>query len=42
MQFLHSSTLMNAVWKLIFPVVRQTKVMDHQETEQEMDNSTSV
>ncbi|WMV48164.1 hypothetical protein MTR67_041549 [Solanum verrucosum] len=30
------------LWKLIFPVVRQTKVMDHEETEQQMDNSTSV
>uniref|UniRef100_M1ATZ0 TMS membrane family protein n=3 Tax=Solanum tuberosum TaxID=4113 RepID=M1ATZ0_SOLTU len=30
------------LWKLIFPVVRQTKVMDHEATEQQMNNSTSV
>ncbi|XP_075085517.1 uncharacterized protein LOC107808581 isoform X2 [Nicotiana tabacum] len=30
------------LWKLILPAVRQTKVMDHEEPKQEMDNSTSV
>ncbi|XP_016568101.2 probable serine incorporator isoform X2 [Capsicum annuum] len=30
------------LWKLILPVVRQTKVMDHEETEEELDSTSSV